>query len=697
MSRFILFIFLLSTQLLSLAQTPAMDSLKKAVAEHPQKDTIRVNRLNQLGFEARKSTSQVSYDAYMEALDLARKMHYRNGEGIALLGLGFYYRFIGETKLGLDYTLQAVPVFRELKDTLSEISCYYNLTVSYSRTANFDLAMKYGMEGVRLAELTHDPKWLVLSNYQMGNLYMNIKEDEKGEMAFRNSFQQAEMTKDIDGMAHAYGGIAWVYERKKMWDSAIYFYTKQLELSKKMNDPRGVLQNELDIVSIQGQAKQYDKVFARIYYLMDKFEEYGQVGYLPGAYSTLAEAHLNTGHPDSTIYYANKAVTATKRSGRVTGFGFLMRTIAQAYANQNNFEKAFEYQQRYTNYMDSLNLSDALKRVAALQYSFELDKKESQISLLKKNEELTARQNRQQKILLAGTLIGLIVVLVFIVILWRNNKEKHRAYLRLEQQQEQLKQTQTQLIQSEKMASLGELTAGIAHEIQNPLNFVNNFSEVNRELLTEMKDEIEKKNYSEVADLANDVIANEEKINYHGKRADAIVKSMLQHSRTNSGQKELADINALVDECLRLSFHGMRARDKSFNVKMDTSLQADLPKLKIVEQDIGRVLLNLFTNAFYSMAKKKQENPDDYEPLISIRTEKQGNNVIISVRDNGKGIPGSVIEKIFQPFFTTKPTGEGTGLGLSMSFDIIQKGHGGQLLVDSKEGQYAEFKIILPQ
>jgi len=526
---------------------------------------------------------------------------------------------------------------------------------------------------------------------------MNIKEDEKGEMAFRNSFQQAEMTKDIDGMAHAYGGIAWVYERKKMWDSAIYFYTKQLELSKKMNDPRGVLQNELDIVSIQGQAKQYDKVFARIYYLMDKFEEYGQVGYLPGAYSTLAEAHLNTGHPDSTIYYANKAVTATKRSGRVTGFGFLMRTIAQAYANQNNFEKAFEYQQRYTNYMDSLNLSDALKRVAALQYSFELDKKESQISLLKKNEELTARQNRQQKILLAGTLIGLIVVLVFIVILWRNNKEKHRAYLRLEQQQEQLKQTQTQLIQSEKMASLGELTAGIAHEIQNPLNFVNNFSEVNRELLTEMKDEIEKKNYSEVADLANDVIANEEKINYHGKRADAIVKSMLQHSRTNSGQKELADINALVDECLRLSFHGMRAKDKSFNVKMQTSLLPDLPKAGIVEQDIGRVLLNLFTNAFYSMAKKKKENPDDYEPLISIKTEKQGSNIVISVRDNGKGIPGSVIEKIFQPFFTTKPTGEGTGLGLSMSFDIIQKGHGGQLLVDSKEGQYAEFKIILPQ
>lgn len=697
MSRLILFIFLLSAQLLSNAQTPEMDSLKRAVAEHPQKDTIRVNRLNQLGFEARKSTSQVSYDAYMEALDLARKLHYRKGEGIALLGLGFYYRFIGETKLGLDYTLQAVPVFRELRDTISEISCYYNLTASYSRTANFDLAMKYGMEGVRLAELTRDPKWLVLSNYQLGNLYMNIKEDEKGEMSFRNSFQQAEMTNDIDGMAHAYGGIAWVYERKKIWDSAIYFYTRQLELSKKMNDPRGVLQNELDIVSVQGQAKQYDKVFARIYYLMDKFEEYGQVGYLPGAYSTLAEAHLNTGHPDSTIYYANKAVTATKRSGRVTGFGFLMRTIAQAYANQNNFEKAFEYQQRYTNYMDSLNLSDALKRVSALQYSFELDKKESQITLLKKNEELTARQNRQQKIVLAGTLAGLIVVLVFIVILWRNNKEKHRAYLRLEQQQEQLKQTQKQLIHSEKMASLGELTAGIAHEIQNPLNFVNNFSEVNRELLQEMKEEIEKNNFQEIPALANDVISNEEKINYHGKRADAIVKSMLQHSRSNSGQKELTDLNALVDECLRLSFHGMRAKDKSFNVKMETSFQEDLPKVNMIGQDIGRVLLNMFTNAFYSMAQKKKQDPENFDPLISVETNMEGADFIIRVRDNGNGIPQAVLDKIFQPFFTTKPTGEGTGLGLSMSFDIITKGHGGQLNVVSEEGKFAEFTIILPK
>jgi len=270
----------------------------------------------------------------------------------------------------------------------------------------------------------------------------------------------------------------------------------------------------------------------------------------------------------------------------------------------------------------------------------------------------------------------------------------------LENALDELKATQTQLIQSEKMASLGELTAGIAHEIQNPLNFVNNFSEVNKELITEMKHEIDSGNLSEAKNIARDIQDNEEKITFHGKRADAIVKSMLQHSRTSSGKKEPTDINALADEYLRLAFHGLRAKDKSFNAKFETDFDDRIGQINIVQQDIGRVLLNLINNAFYSVSEKLRQDIPGYEPTITVTTKKTGDQpntrVEIRVADNGNGVPKKVLDKIFQPFFTTKPTGLGTGLGLSLSYDIITRGHGGELKVETKDGEGAEFIIILP-
>jgi len=266
---------------------------------------------------------------------------------------------------------------------------------------------------------------------------------------------------------------------------------------------------------------------------------------------------------------------------------------------------------------------------------------------------------------------------------------------RLKQSFEELKATQSQLVQSEKMASLGELTAGIAHEIQNPLNFVNNFSDVNQELLLEMKDEIDKGNIHEAKALANDVIENEQKINHHGKRADAIVKGMLQHSRKTSGQKEPTDINALADEYLRLSYHGLRAKDKSFNATMKTDFDASLSQVKIIPQDIGRVILNLFNNAFYAVTQKKKLNIPGYEPTVSVSTNRLNGHIFIHIKDNGNGIPQNIVDKIFQPFFTTKPTGEGTGLGLSLAYDIV-KAHGGELKVESTENEGSDFVIQLP-
>ena len=261
----------------------------------------------------------------------------------------------------------------------------------------------------------------------------------------------------------------------------------------------------------------------------------------------------------------------------------------------------------------------------------------------------------------------------------------------------ELKETQKQLIQSEKMASLGELTAGIAHEIQNPLNFVNNFSEVSKELLDEMKTALESGDEDEAREIVNDVIQNLEKINHHGKRADAIVKGMLQHSRKSSGQKEPTDINALCDEYIRLCYHGLRAKDKSFNANINIDFDTTIEKINVIPQDISRVMLNVLTNAFYAVHEKKKAADESYKPTVSIQTKKINDNIEISVKDNGNGIPKSIIDKIFQPFFTTKPTGEGTGLGLSLAYDIITKEHNGAIKLESKEGEGATFIIQLPK
>ncbi len=270
----------------------------------------------------------------------------------------------------------------------------------------------------------------------------------------------------------------------------------------------------------------------------------------------------------------------------------------------------------------------------------------------------------------------------------------------LKQSLEELQATQNQLIQKEKLASLGELTAGIAHEIQNPLNFVNNFSELSVDLVKDLKEEIEKPTQDKgyISELFDDLSQNQEKINHHGKRASSIVKGMLEHSRASTGVKELTDINKLADEYLRLSYHGLRAKDKEFNADFSTDFDENLPKISVIPQDIGRVLLNLINNAFYAVSEKSKQNTEgvSYSPTVTVSTQHVDNQIVIKVEDNGIGMPESVRAKVFQPFFTTKPTGQGTGLGLSLAYDIVTKGHGGSLEVESTEGVGTEFIINLP-
>ncbi len=403
------------------------------------------------------------------------------------------------------------------------------------------------------------------------------------------------------------------------------------------------------------------------------------------AYNKIAAYYKDQDQPDSAIYYANKGLQESGAIGKkLTGME-AANLLSELY-DQKDPKEAFRYLKMANAYKESLFGTNNIHSIQALVAQEEAHQKEIEAN----------RISYQTKLKLYALLAGLGILLIIALILYRNNLQKQKANKVLEKTLVKLKSTQTQLVHSEKMASLGELTAGIAHEIQNPLNFVNNFSEVNTELLEELKQEISTKNYEQVSAIADDIIGNERKINMHGKRADAIVKGMLQHSQSSGGKKEPTNLNALADEYMRLSYHGLRAKDKSFNSELVTHFDEKLPKVNIIPQDIGRVLLNLFNNAFYAVNQKKKTADEGYKPEVMVSTAVENNYIIIKVKDNGVGIPDAIKDKIMQPFFTTKPTGEGTGLGLSLSYDMVVKGHGGSIQINSEEGHGSEFIITLP-
>jgi signal transduction histidine kinase len=394
--------------------------------------------------------------------------------------------------------------------------------------------------------------------------------------------------------------------------------------------------------------------------------------------------------------------------------GDTYQSIAETYFKLGDYKNAYINLMKYEKVKDSIIAAENLEKITTLSNRLEFENKQAlQSESHEKMMVLKQAQIRREKLTRNFSLFGMLVAFILALIVFIRFIEKKKLNSKLNETLSDLKSTQAQLIQSEKMASLGELTAGIAHEIQNPLNFVNNFSDMSIELIDEMREELAIGNGQLANEIAIDIKQNLEKITHHGKRADAIVKGMLQHSRSSSGIKEPTDINALAEEYLRLAYHGLRAKDKSFNAIFNTDFDENIGKINIIPQDIGRVILNLITNAFYAVDEKRKqallptrggiENPQNqYKPTVTVSTETvitQPNGggsrgVQISVKDNGNGIPQKILDKIFQPFFTTKPTGQGTGLGLSLSYDIV-KAHGGELKVETKEGEGTTFIIQL--
>lgn len=615
-----------------------------------KEDSNKVNVLNILSNWYNENSADTAATYAQNASDLAKKINFEPGIYEAEQSLTASLLISGNYPLALDHAFKFLSIAKDRGDTLRMSIANAYLGQAYFDLGDYSTSLKYYRENLRLAEAIHI--------YELHFPWAN--------------------------MAHAYHSL-------NQPDSAMLYATKAYKNIKNGYDTLFVLNILGDAYAARGM---YDSAFFQYRAnISTSLRYHTQTDRIDG-YNGIAVLYNALDKPDSAAWYSKKVLQENIEKSYPIGLLRAANMLADIYEAQNKPDSALKYLRVAVLLKDRLFSREKTMAIQNLAFKEQEKQKEIDASELK-------YQNRLKTYSLFGALVA---VLLVAAVLLRNNRNKQKANALLQHQNKkvestlaELRSTQSQLIQSEKMASLGELTAGIAHEIQNPLNFVNNFSEVNTELADELEQEIAKGNYSSAKAIAKDIKYNEEKITHHGKRADAIVKGMLQHSRSSSGIKEPTDINVLADEYLRLSYHGLRAKDKSFNAKFESDFDPSIEKINIMAQDIGRVILNLINNAFYAVTERRKLNEAGYEPTVKISTKKKGDKVELRVSDNGTGIPQNIMDKIFQPFFTTKPPGEGTGLGLSLSYDIIAKGHGGELKVETKEGEGTTFVIILTQ
>ncbi|MBS1736857.1 MAG: tetratricopeptide repeat protein [Bacteroidetes bacterium] len=576
-------------------------------------------------------------------------------------------------------------------------SLYQNNAISYQQESNFSQAIKCYQQALALAQKYNNEKNQAYCYLNIGIAYNSLDDNDRSEKYLLDAIAIAQKLQVKNIEAYGFANLSSIYSDKKEYAKEYDLAIKAAALGKEIGD-QGIQASSLSRAGLSlghlGKYVEGEKLILSSIKIADSskqpyniFQAYINLGMIQKMQNKYSQAILNL----------EKGFIALDKSDMYSP------EVARAYSDLSEcYEKTGDYSKALTSFkmvakiQDSIKGKDNIKKATELTMNYEFEKKQQEAAILQQRQNDLAKE--KQKILIIG--LGLTLALAIVAFRGFTNKRNanrllHKQNVRIGRTLTELKSTQKQLIQSEKMASLGELTAGIAHEIQNPLNFVNNFSEVSTELIDEMNIELSKGDIEEAKAIAGDIKSNLEKINHHGKRADAIVKGMLQHSRSSTGQKELTDINALCDEYLRLSYHGLRAKNNSFNAKFETNFDESLPKVNVIPQDIGRVILNLINNAFYAATQNPPSGGRVAAPTVWVSTKNEGDEVSISIRDNGPGIPQNIIGKIFQPFFTTKPTGQGTGLGLSLSYDIV-KAHGGTLNVESKEGKGTEFKISLP-
>ena len=639
----------------AIAQHKTIDSLKNALAK-TKDDTSRIVLMTTLSRAILYSKPDSSLLIAQQAVQLSRAVKFSKGEALGLDREGVAFNTIGDYPHALSSMLASLKIAEQINDRREIARNLGNIAAVYEFTGDYKQTIIFTKKSLSVIQSIHDERMLSGGLINLGDAYEKLNILDSASMYTLQAYQNAAKFKDDDRIAIIFNNLGNIYSKAHKADSALYYYRKAIPLWIKSADDDGLCETTLGM--------------AKLFRLSGKL--------------------------DSSLYYARRSIGAGWHGDFTSRVLDASQFLTAYFKQKGHLDSAFHYMEVSVAAKDSLFSQEKNKEIQNLffaQRQHELDIQE---------KEAAYRSNIRFYLLLAVIVFLLVLAFVF----WRNNRRNEKARRLLQTQKEQiqttlgeLKTTQNQLVQSAKMASLGELTAGIAHEIQNPLNFVNNFSDVNREMLEELKAESTKpkakRNDQLEIDLINDLIENERKINHHGKRADFIVKGMLEHSRNSTGERQVTNINVLADEFMKLSYHGLRAKDKNFNADLVTHFDPNLPKVNMVQQDIGRVLINLFSNAFYAVNQKAKTTGPDYKPTVEVSTAKENGTILIKVKDNGNGIPDAIKDKIMQPFFTTKPTGQGTGLGLSLSYDIV-KAHGGELKVETEEGKGSKFIILLP-
>jgi four helix bundle protein len=594
-------------------------------------------------------------------------------KGLMFFVIGNHYLFAqGRFNLALEYYLKSVDALKEIEGGLLYMQLVNLLGATYTWAGNdekaifyFEKVLEYYQDHVNQGK--HTPEGLEL---QMVWTFTNIADPLVAMNRTREADEYLELAQPI---AEKY---------KASIPYGRYYQFKALVSNKEGRYDDGLTYNQL---------------------ALEEFKKLNVSPFLSQVSQAIARYYQRSGDLTKAIDRGMEAYDYGLSSNRADNAIEASLLVSELYEQAGQTQRANEFLKTHLKLRDENEALDLAKRFEDAELKSLLESQNREIATLEKDRILQEQERRNQRLWIFSISGALISAIILAIILFRNAQSRKKANTILNRQKDetertlnQLKETQNQLIHSEKMASLGELTAGIAHEIKNPLNFVNNFSELNTELLDEMVEEIQQGDQEEAFAIVDNLKQNLQKIIEHGRRADGIVKGMLLHSRGSTGDKEPTDINALCDEYLRLAYHGLRAKDSTFNASMETDFDENLPKIEIVPQDIGRVLLNLITNAFYVVNEKSKSHEEtDYKPLVTIRTTVNNGSLNIAVLDNGPGIPEEIKDKIFQPFFTTKPTGEGTGLGLSLSYDIV-KAHGGTIRVESDTRLGTTFTILLP-
>jgi len=661
----------------SLMQKMPYDSLI-TLLHHATNDTLRMDAFRRLGFYYAQINRDSSLYYGEQQLRLARKLKQKYWESIALKHIGYTYYKMEYYPTALKFLLQAKEIAEDPKIENNIWGLFDNENPQEARLIHLSstlnhLAVIYGVTGNIAKQLSilkqvfNDSK----------NFHYNI------------------------GLSVATMNIGKVYFRMNKLDSALFYAQKGMyyaDISGYTKYKGGILSLIGEIFTKKGQYSSAKSAYQQSIQVSLEQRNFQSLG---DAYINLANLYRNNKQIDSSIFYTRKSLKNAQALHSPSSIVSAYLSFYLNYKVKRNIDSSFFYLDKATILNDRLVKveKEKLKQVFAIS----LDEQVRLNELEKEN----LLNDEKTKLYAMGA--GLFFLLVISLILYRSYQQKRLANNLLHQKNDQvgraltqLKTTQNQLIQKEKLASLGELTAGIAHEIQNPLNFVNNFAEVSVELAEELHQSVEENDLALTQSLSDDLRQNMQQIAHNGQRASNIVRAMLEHAQASTGERQAIQLNTLAEEYLRLAYHGFRAKDSLFTATLHTDFQADLPPLEGVVQDLSRVLLNLYNNAFYALRQRLVQEGNGsqtsvvYEPTLWVSTRLVAGQVELRVKDNGMGIPANIRDKVFQPFFTTKPTGQGTGLGLSLSYDIITKGHGGEMYLESQEGQGTEFIIRLP-